>query len=264
MSRIVVRHHEISLASLQPSMASFRIAQLSDFHFRRWTRFHDRLQRQLAALDFDLLAMTGDFSAHPRDWRWVAELIRNFVRPLRPRLGCYAVPGNHDAVILSKQFDAGPIRFLRNESVTISLDGHVIHLAGTDDSWRSVADLPRTLAGCRDGRPTILLSHVPSTIHHLPDDVVDLVLSGHTHAGQWRIPGFGSVTVNDQISREQTHGLHRIGRRWLHVTAGVGTSGPFNFRLNCPPEVALLTLRTRGDSAVPGNHETNGSQTTPT
>jgi predicted MPP superfamily phosphohydrolase len=223
-------------------MEPIRIAQVSDFHFRRWTSLHDRLQQRLLRLEYDLLAITGDFSQLPWNWRWVAKLVRRFVEPLRCPLGCYGVPGNHDAVELSDSLADGPVRFLRNTSVTMSVNGSAINIAGTDDSWRSFADLPKALAGCRNDYPTILLTHIPSTIHHLPDGLVDLVLSGHTHAGQWRVPWLGGVTVNDRLTRAQTHGLHRIGRRWLHVTAGVGSSGPFPIRVNCPAEIALLRL----------------------
>jgi hypothetical protein len=223
-------------------MAPLRIVHLSDFHFRWWTPLLDRIQDRLAALEFDLLLLTGDFCEWPCNWRHTAAMVRRLLGPLRPRLGCYAAPGNHDAAILAEQFDDGLVRFLKNDSVEIGLNGSAINLAGTDYSFCSVGDLPRTLERCRNGRMTILLSHLPSTIHHLPDGLVELVLSGHTHGGQWRLPWWGGVMLNDRIEPHQVHGLHRVGRRWLHVTAGVGTSGPFRFRFNCPPEIALLHL----------------------
>lgn len=242
MTEIAVRNHQVPLASLPQAMSPLRIAQISDFHFVRWTRLYDRLRDRLAALDVDLLALTGDFCQHPRDWRRVAGFLRRLVKPLRPRLGAYAVPGNHDAPLLAGEFERGPLRFLVNDSVRIRWNDATITLAGINDSWRSVADLPKALAGCRARELTILLTHMPSTTHHLPDGVVDLVLSGHTHAGQWRIPWIGALMANDRITRAQMHGLHRLGDRWLHVTAGVGASGPFALRLNCPPEIAVLTL----------------------
>ncbi len=255
MGDVVVRHHEIPLRSLPRAMSPLRIVQMSDFHFRRWSPLYERIQRYLATLEFDLLTLTGDFSPFPRDWPWVADILRRFVEPIRPPLGRYAVPGNHDDALLSEQFSDGFVRFLRNESVTVHLNGHAMNLAGVDDGWRAVADVPRTLAHCQNDRLAILLCHMPSIIHHLPDGVVELVLGGHTHGGQWRLPWFGSVTVNDRIARAQTRGLHRVGGRWLHVTSGIGTSGPFNLRVNCPPEVAVLTLVSRppeeGASSTP-------------
>lgn len=260
MSDIVIRKFQVPVASLTPGTAPLRIIQLSDFHFRWWTSLHDRLQHRLSRLEFDLLALTGDFCQHPGNYQHVSRLLRRFVAPFDPPLGCYAVPGNHDPVLLSEQFTDGDPRFLRNESITIHRDGQDINLAGVDDGWRSMADLPKTLANCNHGHPTILLSHIPSTILHLPRGTVDVVLSGHTHGGQWRIPFWGSVIVNDRITRAQTRGLHRIGERWLHVSAGVGASGPFPFRVNCPAEITLLTLvPERSDELQPSARQQNHS-----
>lgn len=242
MSDLVVRHEVVPLARMPAGSEPVRIVQLSDLHFGRWRSLHDRICRRLARIPCDLLAFTGDFCLFPRDWHRAVPLIKRLVEASRPRMGAYAVLGNHDAHRLADAFDGRPVRFLRNESVCVRVRGQRLHVAGIDDAWRSVADVPKTLAGCVNGEPTILLAHVPSTIHHLPDDKVDLVLSGHTHAGQWRLPWWGSVTCNDRILREQTLGLHRIGGRWLHVTAGVGTSSPFHFRFHCPSEVAVLDI----------------------
>jgi len=242
MSDIAVRRYRVPVPSIPAAMSPLRIAHISDLHFRWWTPFLDRFQRRLARLDFDLLIMTGDFCEWPVNWRQGAAMLRRFLEPFRAPLGHYAVPGNHDHRMLAEQFDGAPVRFLRNESVQVGLNGSAIHLAGIDDGWRSVADVPKALKDCRDGRTTLLLTHMPSAIHHLPEGVVDLVLSGHTHAGQWRLPWRGDVMVTDKVNAVHTHGLHRVGRRWLHVTSGVGASGPFRFRLNCPAEIALLTL----------------------
>lgn len=242
MSDLAVRQHEVPLPDLPEPLSPLRIAHMSDFHFGRWKRLHDRLQAKLVDLDCDLLVLTGDYCLFPWYWPQAVRLLARFLDPVQPRFGCYAILGNHDAPVFADRFPSGRLRFLFNESVKVGLNGATINLAGIDDGWRSVADLPKTLKHCHDAGPTVLLSHVPSTIHFLPDGLVDLVLSGHTHGGQWRLPVLGSVLLNDRIARGQTRGLHRVGQRWLHVTAGVGTSGPFHIRLNCPSEVAVLTL----------------------
>ncbi len=243
MSDIAVRQYDIPLPLLPDVLSPLRIAHLSDFHFRGWTRLHERLQERLLRHRCDMLALTGDFSHLPRDYRRVAELLRRFIEPLSFPLGRYAVLGNHDAVRLAEEFSDGTIRFLINDSHHIVRDGVVLAIAGTNEGWRSTADLPRTLAGCDPRWPTVLLCHVPSTSFYVPRGIVDVVLSGHTHGGQWRIPGLGSVSVNDYVRRRQTHGLHRLRNRWVHISAGVGTSGPFHIRVNCPAEMAVLTLR---------------------
>ncbi len=242
MSDLVVRHQPVPLAGMPRALSPLRIVQLSDLHFGRWRALHERICRRLERIECDLLVFTGDFCLFPRDWHRAVPLIRRLADACRPRLGAFAVLGNHDAHRLADAFSDGAVRFLRNESVCLFDRGHRFHVAGIDDAWRSVADVPSTLKGCVNGEPTILLAHVPSTIHHLPDGAVDLVLSGHTHGGQWRLPWWGSVTCNDRIRREQTLGLHWVDGRWLHVSSGIGTSSPFHFRFNCPSEVAVLVV----------------------
>ncbi len=242
MNQVVVSQHDVPIPSLPATMSPLRIAHVSDFHFRHWSRFLNRFQRTLTELEFDLLVLTGDVCQWPCNYRQGARLLRRLLEPIRPPLGLFVIVGNHDSRLLADEFKNETIRFLQNESVELRSGDAAINIAGTDDSFRGVADLPKTLNGCRNGHMTILLSHLPSAIHYLPEDLVEIVLSGHTHAGQWRLPGWGSMLVNDHIERHQTHGLHRIGRRWLYVTAGVGVSGPFFLRLNCPAEIALLKL----------------------
>ncbi len=242
MHDILVRHHDVPVSSLPPEAEPLRVVHLSDLHCHRWTSLLSRLQRRLLSLDYEILLMTGDFCDWPDNWRRTATVIRRLLEPVRPPLGCLAVTGNHDAVHLATQSEFRCVRFLLNESIRISVKGHPITIAGIDGGHRSVGDLPRTLSHCPRNGLTILMAHMPSVIHYLPDERIDLVLSGHTHAGQWRWPWGGSLTVNDRIERRHIHGLHRVGRRWLHVTAGVGCSPPFAFRLFCPPEIVVLNL----------------------
>jgi hypothetical protein len=90
--------------------------------------------------------------------------------------------------------------------------------------------------------PTILLSHLPSAIWTFSDERVSLVLSGHTHGGQWRFPLVGCLWTHDKIPTRMAYGLHKVGPTQLYVTSGLGESGPIPVRLRCPPEIAVLTL----------------------
>ena len=117
-------------------------------------------------------------------------------------------------------------------------------------------DLDAALAQRAGDVPAILLAHYPSTIFRLGSHHVSLVLSGHTHGGQIRAPRLGCLWPNDRIPRSFARGLHRVEDRYLHVSAGIGASLPLRVRINCPPELSLLTLKPH--PASPGRR--NNSQ----
>jgi predicted MPP superfamily phosphohydrolase len=93
------------------------------------------------------------------------------------------------------------------------------------------------------------LSHCPEprVIDAFAADGYALVMSGHTHGGQLRIPGFGALVTNCGLDRRRARGLSRWpGGGWLHVSAGLGTSPYAPVRFACPPEATLLTLTPQG------------------
>ncbi len=87
----------------------------------------------------------------------------------------------------------------------------------------------------------------PRLLDRFADDGYDLVLAGHTHGGQVRIPGYGAVVTNSELDRSRARGVSRWGSRmWLHVSAGLGNSPYMPVRFACRPEATLLTLMPRG------------------
>jgi len=220
---------------------SLRLAHISDLHFRRWDEVSREAQRLLLDLDYDVLVATGDFGNFRRHWKHAAELTKRFFGPLAERGEVFAVLGNHDDPRIAGS--AGmPLTFLRNESRRIEVGNAGIRLAGVDQFTRGAERLDLALAEASADEPTILLAHYPSTVYRLPPGKVSLVLSGHTHGGQIRLPRLGCLWPNDRIPRRMARGLHAVGGTWLHVSPGVGTSLPLRVRINCPPEITLLTL----------------------
>ena len=129
------------------------------------------------------------------------------------------------------------------------MDGRRIVLAGVDDSHLK-RDRYDKIAGAAD--PTadvrIGLAHSPEprVLDRFADDGYDLLLCGHTHGGQLRVPFYGALVTNCGIDRERVRWLHRWNdRTWLHVSAGLGTSPYAPARFACPPEATLLTLTAR-------------------
>jgi predicted MPP superfamily phosphohydrolase len=82
----------------------------------------------------------------------------------------------------------------------------------------------------------------------LPPNRGLLLLAGHTHGGQIRLPGVGALVTNDTLPRALAQGLHAVGGNWMHVTRGVGVSGPLRWRFRCPPEIAQVDIEPAGPS----------------
>lgn len=239
---VVVHELEVSAPKWPEPLAGLRVAHVSDFHFTRWTRTTRHAQELLRSLQYDLLLVTGDFGNFHRHWPHAAEMTREFFRPIADRAPTYAVLGNHDHPSFPT---AGglPLTFLRNESTQVTLHGTKLNIAGVEQTLPRGGDLNGTLARTDPKSPTILLAHYPSTVFQLAGRNVQLVLSGHTHGGQIRLPWLGCLWPNDRVPRKMANGLHLVNDIFVHISAGLGVSLPIRIRFNCPPEIAILTMR---------------------
>lgn len=238
---VVVRTIDVAVPDLAPALCGLRIAHVSDPHFRRWDRVSAEAQRHLLALDYDILAATGDFGTFHRHWRRSADVAKRFFEPLAGRQSVFAVLGNHDHVRMGA--DGIPVRFLDNEAVVVEHNGASVEILGVNQASPDTEDLETLLAHQRGHDVRILLAHYPSTAYRLPKEGVDLQLSGHTHGGQIRLPWLGCLWPNDSIPNRMARGLHSIAGTQVHVSPGIGVSPPVLIRFNCPPEITVLTLK---------------------
>jgi predicted MPP superfamily phosphohydrolase len=235
----------IPLPGLPRGLEGLRVAQLSDLHLGPLVSVeHVRRAVRLAnSLRPDLIVVTGDFVSVAR--RYVEPAV-SISRELSAPLGVFAVLGNHDfwvapRMIASRLREAG-IVVLRNESAVIFRGGARLHIAGVDDIWARADDLGKALAGVdRDG-PIVLLCHNPDLAPQASSHGVSLLLAGHTHGGQVRLPVLGPLVVPSKYGKLWAAGLHRVGPMLLYVNRGVGLIAP-PVRFLCPPEVTLLELR---------------------
>ncbi|HEX6805706.1 MAG TPA: metallophosphoesterase [Terriglobales bacterium] len=244
---------ELPLARLPRAFDGFTIAQLSDFHYEeRFSAVPIRKSVEMVnQLAPDLIVLTGDFVTVP-----VFESQKSLVQAAATAPPCarilqglrgtkFAILGNHDAVgypgKIIRALESNDIPVLRNRAVPVERGGDRIWLAGIDDVLKGHPNLPATLAGIPPGETTILLAHEPDFADQAAFAPVDLQLSGHSHGGQVWIPVLGAPWLPPQ-ARKYPRGLYRIRDLTLYTNLGIGTiRAPI--RINCPPEVTLITLR---------------------
>ena len=227
-----------------------RIGHLSDLHLRRSTHLLREAADRLAELDCDLVVITGDLSNSHRSWRTTAKQLRDCLTGLAEHTPILAVLGNHDNARLGVARDL-PVTFLDHEWQSVPVTGGNLRVAGLPQSSRNRGELASALPPRAPAEePILLLAHYPSTVYALPDRRVALQLSGHTHGGQIRLPRLGCVLNRDRFPRHASQGLHRVNGTWVHVTAGVGCTGPLPLRWNCPPEVGLVTVTRQPTGSV--------------
>jgi len=246
LSRVRVNIVQVRPSRLPAQFEGLRIAQLSDLHLRRWNNVLDETRRRLLELDPDLVVITGDIGDAHAEAQMSADLAARLLEGVHPSLGCFGVLGNHDDPQLVEQL-AGQVRMLSNEYAKLTKARDSIMIAGVDGRTPTSGDIPSALLGIKPGSFTILLAHHPPLVYRLPPNSVDLMLAGHTHAGQIRLPLIGPLWPTfEGIPRNYCHGLHEVNGTSLYVSAGVGCSWAVPFRIGCPPEIALITLKRFG------------------
>lgn len=245
--KVEVSRVEVRLARLPVEFDGLTIAQMSDIHHGPFTST-DYLGRCVEIVNHlrpDLIALTGDFVFGSS--RYV-EPCAEALRPLRARIGVYAVLGNHDYY-----HSAGHIaRALRRAGINLLVDGRErleqrgakLWLMGMDDLWYGQPDLDRVMRDLPESEAKITLAHNPDFIEVFAarGKQVDFILSGHTHGGQVRLPLLGAPYLPSKYGQRYAMGLNHKGPTQIYTTRGIGTVGP-PVRFACPPEIVHYTLR---------------------
>jgi predicted MPP superfamily phosphohydrolase len=241
---VSVEHIPIPIKRLPSVFDGFTIAQLSDIHLLPYTRpaFVEKAIEVTNALNPDVTVLTGDYVWHDREAMFELAPI---IAGLNARYGVYAILGNHDywldVDLVIEGFRQAQIPLLINEHVPITTGGQTLVLAGLDDGWSGHPDLDAALEGAPSEAPVLLLLHEPDLADvYGPDARCALQLAGHSHGGQVRLPGTGALVL-PYLGRKYDFGLYQVNEMWLYTNRGLGNiSVPL--RLNCPPEVTLITL----------------------
>ena len=249
--QLQISNRTFAIANLPDAFLNFRIVQLSDIHMEEYTEawYLERVVAETNALNPDLILLTGDFvSRGPLDlqhsWRAAgvcAEILSGLKAPQR-----YAILGNHD-VAVGAEHVVMPLRahgtpFLIDSYVAIERGNDRIWLCGMDDATTSPALSPTIPPDPR--APVLLMCHEPDYVETLKADPkftnVDLMLSGHSHGGQIRLPFVGPLILPPG-GRIYPEGHYQFGRTQLYVNRGIGTVG-VPFRFDCPSEITHISL----------------------
>jgi predicted MPP superfamily phosphohydrolase len=239
------------LPRLPERLSGFTIALLADFHYDPYFSLHplhaaipmvNGLRPDLIALagDFVSIPMTGDAGKAASEAEPCARLLRQMNAPH----GLWAVLGNHDDHTdrerVTQALEAENIRVLANQSQAIERDGARFWLAGVNDVLSRTADLTKTLSRVPSDEAVILMAHEPDFADEAARFPIDLQLSGHSHGGQIRIPLLPPLYL-PPLARKYVWGEYHVGPLTLYTNAGLGTVD-VPVRLNCPPEITLVTL----------------------
>jgi len=232
----------VRIPHLPPEFDGYTILQLSDLHADLHPDFPARVKEVIAPLDYDCLALTGDYrtctySDHSGATAATIEIVSEVDAPV------YAVLGNHDSLAKVPAMEAAGIRFLLNEHVVLRRGEAELYLIGIDDpNFYRTHCFERSMKGVPGSATKVLLSHSPQTYAVAAGAGIDFLMAGHTHGGQICLPG-GRILMHDGSSpRRVLAGAWREGALQGYTSRGTGASG-LPARLNCPPEVTLHTLR---------------------
>ena len=236
----------ITVRELNPVFDRIRIVHISDLHLGQWMS-PERLEGVVGLVNEqspDIVAITGDFVSFAVD-QVAADLVNSFCR-LRPKIVTFAVLGNHDhwmgAEKVRSVLRESNIIDLSNDVYTLRRGEAVLHFAGIDDVMAQEDDLDRVLRKLPSLGPAVLLVHEP--------DFADIAaatarfvlqLSGHSHGGQFVLPKIGPPFRGSHFKKYPL-GRYQVEDMVVYTNRGLGTN-TFWLRINCPPEITVLTLR---------------------
>lgn len=250
--QIDITHRTFALRNLPDAFVGMRLAQISDIHLEEFTEpsYLEEVVHRVNALQPELVFLTGDFISRGPGPRSVAlraagraaEILSGLKAPQR-----VAILGNHDVAVnadlVVHELEAHGTPVLVDSYLPLERRMERLIIAGSDDAGTRTPD--PFLAIPKDPRaPVIFLVHEPDYIdifrHHPRFPLVDLMLSGHTHGGQVRLPFIGPLAL-PPMGKKYVEGHFQFDHLQLYVNRGIGTVG-LPLRLNCPSEITSITL----------------------
>ena len=246
---------DIELENLGWNFHNFRILNLTDIHLGQWItpEYLNEVTDYVNTLNIDLITLTGDyFSYNLEDYD---KYLEESFKKLKAENGKFGVLGNHDHWMSAERvreiFKNSDITDLSNDVFTLEKNGDYLNLCGVDSSTVCEDNLDEVIVKMRENTPSILLAHEPDFAKESSlTNKFDLQISGHSHGGQFIIPPFETTPFSGSNSRKYPVGLYKVGKMIQYTSKGLGTNS-FRIRINCKPEITIITLKTKIRKKIP-------------
>lgn len=238
------------LPQLPPAWDGLTLLHLSDLHLCGVPdlRYYEMVGRLCGERKADFLFLTGDLVDSDAHYHWLRAMLRH----IRWRYGAYAILGNHDTLfdmhlVKRELFDLG-ITAIGGGWTQLDLLGEHLILVGNETPW--IPTVP-DLANCPKQGFRLCLSHSPDTLPWAKRHDIDLMLCGHTHGGQIRVPGIGPIFVPSRFGGRYDQGVFHEPPTVMYVSRGLAGTKPVRFF--CRPEVTWISLKAGALDSTPGN-----------
>ncbi|MTI70341.1 MAG: metallophosphoesterase [Firmicutes bacterium] len=250
-NNIMVTSYKVDSKDISKAFSGYKIVHLSDIHNKKFHENGENLIKKIYKEEPDLIAITGDLIDKRR---YNETLSLNLLKKFIEIAPIYYVTGNHEFYSgkfkgLEKKLKELNVKVLRNERVEITRDNKGLNILGIDDYtfFNNMIEyndnLSKLTKGLEDKNFTVLLSHRPEKISKYKQYPIDLVLSGHSHGGQIKLPFIGGLVAPDQgILPKYYSGLYKEDKTKMIVNRGLGNS-LFPQRLFNRPEIVVITLK---------------------
>lgn len=239
---VEISDKEYRLPNLPSEWDGFSILHISDLHFIGTVDrpYFEELVKMACTLPAEVVCFTGDLLDREDLISWLPETLGRFSAPL----GCWYVLGNHDWYVqntdaIRRELGRLGWRGLAGRCEVVEYAGRSLAMCGSERPWMGRHP---NLDGVPSNAFRLMLSHTPDNLPWARRHGIDLMLAGHTHGGQVRLPGIGPVYAPSAFGTKYTGGAFWEDPTLMYVSRGVGGREPW--RWNCPPELTRLILRT--------------------
>ena len=244
----------VELDNLGWDFHNYRILNLTDIHLGQWINpeYLEDLIDYVNTLNFDLATLTGDYFSYIISG--YEDCLEKSLSKLNAPDGKFGVLGNHDhwmgADKVRRIFKNSDVVDLSNDVCLLSKGGDELNLAGVDSCTVGEDDLDEVLGKLKKDIPSILLAHEPDfAVKSSKTHAFNLQISGHSHGGQFIVPMIETTPFRGPNSTKYPVGLYKIKDMIQYTSKGLGTN-VFRVRINCKPEITILTLKTKNKRKI--------------